>query len=113
MTYDINEVHLLIEAYQASGLTMRKFCAQHGIAVSSFYKKKQWLNQQPAKAQGFLPLEIIPNEPQQTSSVIEPVNKSQSIDCSIEYPNGIVVKLNFSEFDPAISQILTNLNTPF
>jgi transposase len=51
-----------IQQWQASGLTVRAFCARHALAVPSFYAWRRQLRQRDAAAGTFVPVRVVPDE---------------------------------------------------
>lgn len=56
MKYDWKKI---IDDQLNSGLTISKYCDEHHLAVSSFYKNKRKLQEVSASADIFLPVEVI------------------------------------------------------
>src|SRR6516225_5222876 len=51
-----------ITAWQASGLSVRGFCARHGLAEPSFYAWRKKLTRRDAAAPAFVPVQVVPDE---------------------------------------------------
>lgn len=51
-----------IQQWQASGLTVRAFCARHALAVPSFYAWRRQLQHREAAAPAFVPVHVVPDE---------------------------------------------------
>jgi transposase len=51
-----------IAAWQASGLSVRVFCARHGLAEPSFYAWRKKLMRRDAAAPAFVPVQVVPEE---------------------------------------------------
>jgi hypothetical protein len=51
-----------IAAWQASGLSVRVFCARHGLAEPSFYAWRKKLTRWDAAAPAFVPVQVVPDE---------------------------------------------------
>ena len=92
LTPRAQEMYLLIEKYFTTDLNQKTFCKQEDIAYSTFH---WWLAQyrQKESAQAvsnnknrddFLPIHVTPSK----------LSNTQPTPCQIEYPNGIVVRLD-------------------
>jgi hypothetical protein len=51
-----------IAAWQASGLSVRAFCARHRLAEPSFYAWRKKLTRRDAAAPAFVPVQVVPDE---------------------------------------------------
>ena len=51
-----------IAAWQASGWSVRVFCARHGLAEPSFYAWRKKLTRRDASAPAFVPVRVVPDE---------------------------------------------------
>jgi len=51
-----------IHQWQASGLSVRAFCARHGLSLPSFYGWRRQLRQRDAAATRFVPVRVVPEE---------------------------------------------------
>ena len=60
-----------IEQWRASGLSVRDFCARHGLATASFYNWRRVLQRRAAAEQpAFVPVQVVANAmPAQTSAL--------------------------------------------
>src|SRR5215831_13901139 len=60
-----------IDQWQASGLSVRAFCAQHGLASASFYNWRRVLQRRAATEQpAFVPVQVVSDAvPTQTSAL--------------------------------------------
>jgi len=92
LTPRAQEMYLLIEKYFTTDLNQKTFCKQEGIAYSTFH---WWLAQyrQKESAQAvnnnknsgdFLPIQVAPPK----------FSETRPAPCQIEYPNGILVRLD-------------------
>jgi transposase len=50
-----------ITAWQASGLSVRGFCARHRLAEPSFYAWRKKLARRDAAAPAFVPVQVVPD----------------------------------------------------
>lgn len=75
----------LIEQQKASGLSVKRFCSNEGIAPSNFYYWQKKLLRS-SKVQGFVPL-VIKSTPELQAS------KSEESLLEIAYPNGITLRI--------------------
>lgn len=48
-----------IDRWRASGLSVRAFCARHGLASASFYNWRQVLEQRAAEGPAFVPVQVV------------------------------------------------------
>ena len=62
-----------IRQWQNSGLSVRVFCARHGLSQPSFYAWRRVIQQRDAAAGSFLPVQLIPDGPPAPSSPLEVV----------------------------------------
>jgi hypothetical protein len=51
-----------IAAWQASGLSVRVFCARHRLAEPSSYAWRKELTRRDAAAPAFVPVQVVPDE---------------------------------------------------
>lgn len=93
------------ELWQASKLTVRAFCLQHQIALSTFQYWIQELRRRDAEptipsaptTSTFIPVTVLPPEP---NSVILPPVASPNISVQVQCPSGHQV--SFSLVDPSL-----------
>ncbi len=71
----------LIEQYKASGLSQKRFCQEHTIAISQFYYWHKRYRESQAE-QGFVPVKIFSGR-----------NKIPVANLEIQYPNGVLLRL--------------------
>jgi hypothetical protein len=58
----------MLRRWQSSGLSVRAFCEEHGLAVPTFYAWRRTLAEREA-AVGFVPVQVIPEgEPPHTAA---------------------------------------------
>ncbi len=62
-----------IRQWQNSGLSVRAFCARHGLAQPSFYAWRRVIQQRDAELGTFLPVQIVPDVEPPPSSRLEVV----------------------------------------
>jgi transposase-like protein len=83
----------LIEEQYESGLTIKEFCSNYGIARSTFHYWKKKLNKKPGR-KDFIPLIVKPSGmalPKGSAcSEISPVKESLF---ELVYPNGTILRL--------------------
>ena len=48
-----------IEQWRASGLSVRAFCARHGLATASFYNWRRVLERRAADRAAFVPVQVV------------------------------------------------------
>ena len=93
----------LLGRQQASGLTVKEFCTNEGIAPSSFYYWKKKLKQNNYARRDFIPLEINP-PPRYPGKGHSPVQETRGLpahreegedDVQLElvYPNGTKLRI--------------------
>ena len=51
-----------IERWRASGLSVRAFCARHGLAQPSFYAWRRELQRRDAEQPAFVPVCLVPDD---------------------------------------------------
>jgi transposase-like protein len=51
-----------IQQWQHSGLSVRAFCARHGLAQPSFYAWRRELRRRDAAAASLVPVRVVPDE---------------------------------------------------
>lgn len=81
--YRAQEWAMLIQECNASGLTKREFCQQHGISEKSFYYWLRKLRTQAAEAAGPL---LVPLEPAPTA---EEVLEIRYLGAELKLPAGV------------------------
>lgn len=65
-----------IEAWRASGLSVRAFCARHGLAPPSFYAWRRELRRRDAEQPAFVPVRVLGAEGPVPGRSIEVVLRS-------------------------------------
>lgn len=87
----------LIEGWPGSGLTQAQYCARHGFSVSSFYRWRERVRQEP-KTAGKAPLAVGGSQPLR----LLPVQRSQSHSApghetvpalTLVFPNGLRLEI--------------------
>ena len=59
-----------ISQWRASGLSVRAFCARHGLASASFYAWRRVLERRAAEQPAFVPVQVVADTmPAQTSAL--------------------------------------------
>ena len=48
-----------IDQWRASGLSVRAFCARHGLATASFYNWRRVLERRAAEQPAFVPVQVV------------------------------------------------------
>jgi len=59
--------------WRGSGLTMRAFCARHGLATASFYHWRRVLERRAAEAPAFVPVQVVADATPAEASALEVV----------------------------------------
>jgi hypothetical protein len=62
-----------IEQWQASGLSVRDFCARHGLATASFYNWRRVLERRAAERPPFMPVQVVADAVPDQASPLEVV----------------------------------------
>ena len=62
-----------IEQWRASGLSVRAFCARHGLATASFYNWRRVLQRRAADEPAFVPVRVVADAPPAQASALEVV----------------------------------------
>src|SRR5262245_12109966 len=62
-----------IEQWQASGLSVREFCARHGLATANFYNWRRVLGRRGADEPAFVPVRVVADAVPTQSSALEVV----------------------------------------
>jgi transposase len=60
-----------ISAWRASGLSVRAFCARHGLASASFYQWRRVLERRAAEKAAFVPVHLVADTPPAPASALE------------------------------------------
>jgi transposase-like protein len=60
-----------IETWRASGLSVRAFCARHGLAQPSFYAWRRELQRRDAERPAFVPVQVVADAPPAQASALE------------------------------------------
>ena len=88
----------LYQRHQESGLSVREFCANEGVAYSTFYYWYKKTKHRRGK-QEFIPLVVKPSQPVpaqgyvNTPPVHESGNTSEEMLLEVEYPNGTRLRI--------------------
>jgi transposase-like protein len=56
---------------QTSGLSVRDFCARHGLATASFYHWRRVLERRAAERPAFVPVQVVADTPPAQASALE------------------------------------------
>jgi|SRR5579862_2649991 hypothetical protein len=59
--------------WRSSGLSVRAFCARHGLTEPTFYAWRRVLAQRPAARRAFVPVEVVADQPTALASPLEVV----------------------------------------
>ena len=86
MKRDANYVEL-ISRQKASGLSVRGFCSNEGIAPAKFYYWQKKLRKQSVR-NGFIPLLVKPAE-----NIGRATDKGDDLLLEVCYPNGITLRI--------------------
>jgi transposase len=62
-----------IEQWRASGLSVRAFCARHGLTTASFYNWRRVLERRAAEVPAFVPVQVVADTVPVQSSGLEVV----------------------------------------
>jgi hypothetical protein len=62
-----------INQWRASGLSVRAFCTQHGLAAASFYHWRRVLERRAAEAAAFVPVQLVADAVPAQDSALEVV----------------------------------------
>ena len=62
-----------IEQWQASGLSVRDFCARHGLATASFYNWSRVLERRASERPAFVPVQVVADAPPARAGALEVV----------------------------------------
>jgi hypothetical protein len=60
-----------IDQWRASGLSVRAFCARHGLATASFYHWRRVLERRAAAAPAFVPVQVVADAVLAQASALE------------------------------------------
>jgi transposase len=60
-----------ISQWRASGLSVRAFCAQHGLADASFYRWRRVLERRATEPPAFVPVQIVADTRPPQASALE------------------------------------------
>jgi hypothetical protein len=62
----------LIDQWRASGLSVRAFCARHGLATASFYNWRRLLQRRAAaQPPAFVPVQVVADAPSDRTGALE------------------------------------------
>src|SRR5262245_40825822 len=62
-----------IDQWRVSGLSVRAFCAQHGLAQASFYAWRRVLERRAAEQPAFVPVQVVADATPTQASALEVV----------------------------------------
>jgi hypothetical protein len=62
-----------ISPWRASGLTVRAFCARHGLSTASFYNWRRVLERRAAEEPAFVPVQVVADATPAQASALEVV----------------------------------------
>jgi hypothetical protein len=62
-----------INDWRASGLSVRDFCARHGLATASFYNWRRALERRVAEGPAFVPVQVVADAVPAQASALEVV----------------------------------------
>lgn len=85
----------LLERLKESGLSVKSFCSNEGIAPSTFYYKQKKIRK-AAEAKGFIPLVVKTAETNVLPVKQSELSHNQRVDNAlfeITYPNGITLRI--------------------
>lgn len=108
----------LIRLQKGSGLTVREFCRNEGLAPSTFYYWYKKLRRDGTGRNNFIPLIVNPDNPPQdypitgnnnTSSGSGQMANNNNILLELVYPNGTILRIN-KNLDLAQIRTLVHLN---
>jgi hypothetical protein len=60
-----------LSQWRASGLSVRAFCAQHGLADANFYRWRRVLERRAREQPAFVPVQIVGDTPPPQASALE------------------------------------------
>ena len=60
-----------IRQWQASGLSVREFCARNGLATASFYHWRRVLERRAPERPAFVPVQVVADTPPSQASALE------------------------------------------
>ena len=60
-----------IRQWQTSGLSVRVFCARHGLATASFYHWRRVLERRATERPAFVPVQVVADTPPPQASALE------------------------------------------
>ena len=60
-----------IEQWQASGLSVRDFCARHGLSTASFYNWRRVLERRVAEQPAFIPVQVVADATSDKAGALE------------------------------------------
>ena len=87
-----------IDQWRASGLSVRAFCARHGLATASFYNWRRVLERRAAEKAAFVPVRVVADAPPAQASALELV-----------LADGRIVRVAPGFDAPTLRQLLTAL----
>ena len=60
-----------ISQWQASGISVREFCARNGLATASFYHWRRVLERRATERPAFVPVQVVADTPPSQASALE------------------------------------------
>ena len=60
-----------ISQWQTSGLSVRDFCARHGLATASFYNWRRVLERRAMERPAFVPVQVVADTPPPQAGALE------------------------------------------
>jgi transposase len=60
-----------ISQWRTSGLSVRAFCARHGLATASFYNWRRVLERRATERPAFVPVRVVPDTPPPQAGALE------------------------------------------
>jgi hypothetical protein len=60
-----------ISQWRTSGLSVRAFCARHGLATASFYNWRRVLERRASERPAFVPVQVVADTPPPQASALE------------------------------------------
>jgi len=83
----------LIAEQRESGLTIKEFCSNHGLATATFHYWKKKLIKEPRRNE-FIPMVVKPSEMDLSKgSTCSEMNTSKSALLELVFPNGTILRV--------------------
>jgi len=102
----------LLDQQQESGLTIKEFCSNQGVATATFHYWKKKLRKKPG-SKNFIPIvvksgsSLVPASNNITSQSLHSGSKSNAL-LEVVYPNGTILRVS-SDFDMVQLRTLIHL----